>query len=80
MAPKPSTSLRRSLVDVAMGRRPADLVIHKGKWVSVQSGEIIPDTDVAIVDGHIAFVGELSDNFIIAEAEEDVKWRFVIDC
>ncbi len=57
MAPKPNTSLRRSLVDVAMGRKPADLVIRKGRWVSVQSGEIIPDTDVAIVDGHIAFVG-----------------------
>jgi adenine deaminase len=25
--------------------------------VSVQSGEIIPNTDIAIVDGHIAFVG-----------------------
>jgi len=52
-----SSKLTRSLVDVAMGRKPADLVIRKGKWVSVQSGEIIPDTDVAIVDGHIAFVG-----------------------
>jgi adenine deaminase len=40
-----------------MGRTPADLVIRKGQWVSVQSGEIIPDTDIAIVDGHIAFVG-----------------------
>ncbi len=52
-----SSKLTRSLVDVAMGRKPADLLIRKGKWVSVQSGEIIPDTDVAIVDGHIAFVG-----------------------
>jgi adenine deaminase len=52
-----SAKLTRSLVDVAMGRKPADLVIRKGKWVSVQSGEIIPDTDVAVVDGHIAFVG-----------------------
>ena len=38
----PSTKLTRSLVDVAMGRGPADLVIRGGKWVSVQSGEIIP--------------------------------------
>ena len=52
-----STKLTRALVDVAMGRAPADLVIRKGKWVSVQSGEIIPDTDIAIVEGHIAFVG-----------------------
>ncbi len=53
-----SAKLGRSLVDVAMGRKPADLMIHDGKWVCVQSGEIIPHTDVAIVDGHIAFVGE----------------------
>jgi adenine deaminase len=54
----PSTKLTASLVDVAMGRKPADLVIRKGKWVSVQSGEIIPNTDIAIVDGHIAYVGD----------------------
>ncbi len=52
-----STKLTRSLVDVAMGRTHADLVIRAGKWVSVQSGEIIPKTDIAIVDGHIAYVG-----------------------
>ncbi len=53
-----SIKLTRSLVDVAMGRVPADLVILDGKWVSVQSGEIIPDSDIAIKDGHIAYVGE----------------------
>ena len=52
-----STKLTRSLVDVAMGRAHADLVIRGGKWVSVQSGEIIPNTDIAIVNGHIAYVG-----------------------
>ncbi len=52
-----STKLTRALVDVSMGRMPADLVIRGGKWVSVQSGEIIPGTDIAIVDGHIAYVG-----------------------
>jgi adenine deaminase len=53
-----STKLTRALVDVAMGRVPADLVIRNGQWVSVQSGEIIPNTDVAVKDGHIAYVGE----------------------
>jgi adenine deaminase len=47
----------RILVDTAMGRIPADLVIRKGRWVCVQSGEIIPETDVAIKNGRIAFVG-----------------------
>jgi adenine deaminase len=52
-----STKLAHSLIDVAMGRAHADLVIRGGKWVCVQSGEIIPDTDVAVVAGHIAYVG-----------------------
>jgi adenine deaminase len=45
------------LIDVAMGRAPADLVIRDGRWVCVQSGEVLAHTDVAVVDGHIAFVG-----------------------
>lgn len=52
-----SVQLTRSLVDVAMGRKPADVVIKNGQWVCVQSGEIIPGTAVAIKAGHIAFVG-----------------------
>ncbi len=52
-----ATLLTRTLVDVAMGRKPAGLVIRKGRWVCVQTGEIIPDTDIAIKDGHIAYVG-----------------------
>ncbi len=48
---------RRELIDVAMGRRPADLVIRNGRWVSVQSGEIVPGTDVAVKGGRVAYVG-----------------------
>ena len=69
-----SIELTRALVNVAMGRSPADLVIRKGQWVCVQSGEFIPDIDIAIVDGHIAYVGEdalhcIGDETQIVEAE-----------
>ena len=47
----------RSLIDVAMGRQPADLVLRKGVWVCVQSGELVADTDIAIKGGYIAYVG-----------------------
>ena len=47
-----------ALIDVAMGRKPADTVIKDGKWVNVHSAEVIPNTDVAIVAGRIAFVGQ----------------------
>jgi adenine deaminase len=47
----------RRLIDTAMGRVPADLVIRKGRWVNVNSGEIINDTDIAIAEGRFAYVG-----------------------
>ena len=45
------------LVDVAMGRAPADMLIRNGRWVNVHSGEIIPGTDVAIKAGRFAAIG-----------------------
>ena len=45
------------LIDVAMGRTPAELVVRGGSWVNVYSGEIIDATDIAVVAGRIAFVG-----------------------
>ena len=47
----------RTLVDCTMGRTPADLVIRNGRWVCVQSGEILPDTSLAVKDGRVAAVG-----------------------
>ncbi len=47
----------RELVDCAMGRRPADMLVRGGRWVCVQTGEIIPASDVAIYHGRIAYVG-----------------------
>jgi adenine deaminase len=47
----------RALIDVAMGRKPADLVVRRGTWVCVQSGEFVPNTDIAIKEGRIAYVG-----------------------
>lgn len=52
------TQRTRHLVDVAMGREPADLVIRDGRWVCVQSGEIVPSTDIAIARGRVAYVGD----------------------
>ncbi|WP_374687788.1 adenine deaminase [Promineifilum sp.] len=52
------SQLTQTLVAVAMGRQPADLVICDGRWVNVHSGEIIPHTDVAVTRGRIAYVGE----------------------
>jgi len=63
----------RKLVDVAMGREPADVVIRDGKWVCVQSGEIIPGTEISIIGDRIAYVGPdaghtIGDNTTIIDA------------
>src|SRR3989304_5099750 len=50
-------AMTRSLVDVAMGRRAASLVIRNGRWVCVQTGEILPGTDVAVFGERTAYVG-----------------------
>ena len=57
MTLKPWSEVARELVDVAMGRAKADMVVRNGRWVNVHSGEIIPGTDIAIKAGRIAFIG-----------------------
>ena len=51
------SEISRQLVAVAMGREKADLVIENGRWVCVQSGEILSGMSVAIKGERIAFVG-----------------------
>jgi adenine deaminase len=49
---------RRDLIDVAMGRSPADLLIRGGNLVNVSTGEIYP-AEVAIKGERIAAVGDV---------------------
>ena len=58
------SELAPKLVDVASGRTPADLVIRSGQWVNVHSREIIPNTDLAIVDGRFAYCGPNAEHCI----------------
>lgn len=50
------------LVNVAAGRSPADLIITGGIWVNVHTRETLPEHDIAIVKGRIAFVGPSADH------------------
>jgi len=45
------------LIAVATGRAPADMVISGGIWVNVHTRETLPNHDVAIKAGRIAYVG-----------------------
>lgn len=69
----------RKLVDVAVGRRPADMVIRDGRWVCVQSGEIIAHTDIAVSGHRIAYVGESARHAVGPEtAVLDADGRFLV--
>ncbi len=72
-------SRSQELVSVAMGHSPADLVIRNGRWVCVQSGEIIPETDISIKGERIAYVGPdashtIGDQTLLIDAEN----RFLV--
>jgi adenine deaminase len=74
-----STKLTRALVDTAMGRVPADTVILNGRWVCVQSGEIVPKTDIAIKDGHIAYIGKDASHTVGKKTKViDAKGRYLV--
>ena len=69
----------QKLVAVAMGREHADLVVQNGQWVCVQSGEIIPETDIAIKGERIAFVGPDASHTIGDETEViDAGGRYLV--
>lgn len=79
MPPESISNLTRTLVDVATGRQPANLVIRNGRWVCVQSGEIIPHTDIAILNERIAYVGPDASH-TIGDATEiiEANGRFLV--
>lgn len=67
------------LVDVAMGRAYADVVVRNGRWVNVHSGEIIDNTDFAIVEGRFAYVGPDASHCIGTDTQEiDAAQRYVL--
>ena len=45
------------LVDVASGRKPADLVVRNARWVNVHSGEVLENSDIAVTGGRFAWCG-----------------------
>lgn len=57
VAIKPWTATASDLVNVAAGRKAADLVVRNGRWVNVHSGEIISGTDLAVIEGRFAYCG-----------------------
>ena len=69
----------RDLIDVAAGRKPADMVVRNGRWVNVHSGEIVDGMDVAIVAGRFAAIGPNLASAVGPETEViDAHGRYMV--
>ncbi len=67
------------LVAVAAGRQTADLVFRQCQLVNVQSREVVPDQDLAIVGGRFAYCGPDASHCVGAETRVvDVKGLFAV--
>jgi len=66
-----------SLIDVAIGRTPADLVLRDCRLVNVNTREIEGHIDVAIRKDRVALVGDASHTVGPKTTIIDVKGRFV---
>ena len=51
--------MNEKLMDVALGKQPADLIITGGRVINVLTGEIY-FADISVSDGRIAAVGKLA--------------------
>ncbi len=70
---------RVDLVDVAMGRKFADTVVSQGTWVNVYSGELIPNTDIAIKSGRFAYIGNSAKHTIGKDTQTiNAKGKFLV--
>lgn len=67
---------RRDLIDVALGNRPAELIVTGGNLVNVLTAEIYP-ADVAVSGGRIAAVGDVEYTRGPDTRSIDAEGRFV---
>ena len=54
---KPLWECNETLVRVALGQQPADLVIRDARLVSVTTHEILEHADITIAEGRVAYLG-----------------------
>lgn len=52
-----SAAERRGLMDVALGKLPADLVIRNARLLNVYTGELLAGQDIAVLGERLAYVG-----------------------
>ena len=70
--------MTRTLVDTAMGKLKADLVVKNASLVNVNSAEIIEGQDVAIKKDRIAFVGNAEHTIGLTTRVLNANGRYLV--
>ncbi|MGA8857157.1 MAG: adenine deaminase [Candidatus Bathyarchaeia archaeon] len=70
--------MTRLLVETAMGREKADLVVRNASLVNVNSGEIIAKQDIAVKRDRIALVGNAQATIGPSSVVVDANERYVV--
>jgi adenine deaminase len=73
-----SLASRRTLIEVALGRRPADLYLRNARVVNVYSGEILEGQDLAIYEGRIAYVGPPDEKVKASRSTLDIEGSYLV--
>jgi adenine deaminase len=70
--------MTRTLVDTAMGRQKADLVIKNASLVNVNSGEILESQDIAVKKDRIALLGDAKETIGPETNIIDAEGKYVV--
>lgn len=70
--------MTRILVDTAMGRQKADLVVRNARLVNVNSGEVLEKHDVAVKKDRIALVGNAEDSVGPGTEVIDAEGKYLV--
>ena len=75
----PLAAVRKLLASVALGRRPADLVVTGGALVDVFTEEVLEGWGVAVAEGRVAYVGPDAGSMVgdateVVDAAGDLVW------
>lgn len=74
---RPLHEMTRTLVDTAMGRSKADLVVQNASIVNVNSGEILENVNIATKEDRIALIGNVKHTIGPNTEVVDVKGKYV---
>ena len=73
-----SVGSRQALIEVALGRRPADLYLRNARVVNVYSAEVLEGQDLAIWGRRIAYVGPPNEKLKAAHSTLDIEGSYLI--